>query len=368
MAEAGVDFPLIHASAEEIPLPDASFDVVFSDHGALSWADPHVVVPEVARVLRPGGILAFNVRARSCAFVTTRRRTRPTRRSTAPTSSSGSRTRRRRGYLRAHRRRLDPSVARNELSVEALFELRPPEVRRRRTGTTFSRSGPPVARRTPVEGAKGMSERKRRGLDARQQGLHGRARRAGLAEGRDRLGSLAGAESELRALPDVSGKDVVELGCGTAYFRRLAEEARRAACRRRRPDPRATRDRAAPGRDDRDRARAGRGVRRGRAAPGCVLRRRRVGVRRVDLGRPVQVDPGGGPPAATRRGARVPAQLHARHPVLARRRPRRGRSTPAVRDVPLRVVGGRGRRRRVPPLARRLDPACCATTASRSST
>ena len=25
-------------------------------------------------------------------------------------------------------------------------------------------------------------------------------------------------ESELRALPDVTGKDVVELGCGTAYF------------------------------------------------------------------------------------------------------------------------------------------------------
>ena len=61
MAETGVDFPLIHASAEEIPLRDASFDIVFSDHGALSWADPHVVVPEVARVLRSGGILAFNV-------------------------------------------------------------------------------------------------------------------------------------------------------------------------------------------------------------------------------------------------------------------------------------------------------------------
>ncbi len=61
MAEAGLDFPLVHASAEEIPLPDESFDIVFSDHGALSWADPDVVVPEVARVLRPRGILAFNV-------------------------------------------------------------------------------------------------------------------------------------------------------------------------------------------------------------------------------------------------------------------------------------------------------------------
>jgi SAM-dependent methyltransferase len=61
MAEAEVDFPLVHASAEEIPLPDESFDIVFSDHGGLSWADPDVVVPEVARVLRPGGVLAFNV-------------------------------------------------------------------------------------------------------------------------------------------------------------------------------------------------------------------------------------------------------------------------------------------------------------------
>lgn len=61
IAEAGLDFPLVHASAEELPLPDSSFDIVFSDHGALSWADPHVVVPEIARVLRPGGVLAFNV-------------------------------------------------------------------------------------------------------------------------------------------------------------------------------------------------------------------------------------------------------------------------------------------------------------------
>lgn len=61
MAEAGVEFPLVHASAEDIPLPDESFDIVFSDHGALSWADPRVVVPEVARVLRAGGRLAANV-------------------------------------------------------------------------------------------------------------------------------------------------------------------------------------------------------------------------------------------------------------------------------------------------------------------
>jgi SAM-dependent methyltransferase len=60
MAEAGVDFPLVHASAESVPLPDASFDVVFCDHGAMSFADPLRTVPEAARLLRPGGLLAFS--------------------------------------------------------------------------------------------------------------------------------------------------------------------------------------------------------------------------------------------------------------------------------------------------------------------
>ncbi len=60
MAEAGVDFPLIHASAESVPLPDASFDIVFCDHGAMSFADPYRTVPEVARLLRRGGLFAFN--------------------------------------------------------------------------------------------------------------------------------------------------------------------------------------------------------------------------------------------------------------------------------------------------------------------
>ena len=40
MAEAGVSFPLIHGSAEAVPLPDASFDIVFCDHGAMTFADP----------------------------------------------------------------------------------------------------------------------------------------------------------------------------------------------------------------------------------------------------------------------------------------------------------------------------------------
>lgn len=57
---AGVEFPLVHASAENVPLPDCSFDVVFCDHGAMTFADPLRTVPEAARLLRPNGLLAFS--------------------------------------------------------------------------------------------------------------------------------------------------------------------------------------------------------------------------------------------------------------------------------------------------------------------
>jgi SAM-dependent methyltransferase len=60
MAEAGVDVPLVDASAGEAPFADASFDVVFCDHGAMTFADPYVTVPEVARLLRPRGLFAFS--------------------------------------------------------------------------------------------------------------------------------------------------------------------------------------------------------------------------------------------------------------------------------------------------------------------
>ncbi|HEX6140810.1 MAG TPA: class I SAM-dependent methyltransferase [Candidatus Limnocylindria bacterium] len=61
MAAAGVEFPLIEASAEAVPLPDASFDIAFCDHGAFTFADPYRTVPEAARLLRDGGLLAFNM-------------------------------------------------------------------------------------------------------------------------------------------------------------------------------------------------------------------------------------------------------------------------------------------------------------------
>jgi SAM-dependent methyltransferase len=58
--DTSVVFPLVCASGEAIPCADGSFDVVFCDHGATSFCDPVRSVPEVARVLRPGGLFAFS--------------------------------------------------------------------------------------------------------------------------------------------------------------------------------------------------------------------------------------------------------------------------------------------------------------------
>lgn len=55
----GLRFPLLLAAAENVPLPDASFDLAVSEYGACLWADPDRWVPEAARVLRPGGELVF---------------------------------------------------------------------------------------------------------------------------------------------------------------------------------------------------------------------------------------------------------------------------------------------------------------------
>jgi len=57
----GLDFPLLHGNAENVPYPDASFDFAISEYGACLWADPRRWVPEAARLLRPGGRLVFLV-------------------------------------------------------------------------------------------------------------------------------------------------------------------------------------------------------------------------------------------------------------------------------------------------------------------
>ena len=58
---AGVRVALVHSAAEHTPFADRSFDVVFCDHGAMSFAAPELTIPEVARILRPGGTFAFGL-------------------------------------------------------------------------------------------------------------------------------------------------------------------------------------------------------------------------------------------------------------------------------------------------------------------
>ncbi|MGE5460403.1 MAG: class I SAM-dependent methyltransferase [Solirubrobacterales bacterium] len=61
MTRAGVRFPLVNADAERTPFRDEAFDLACCDHGAMTFADPRRTVPEVARVLRPGGRFVFNM-------------------------------------------------------------------------------------------------------------------------------------------------------------------------------------------------------------------------------------------------------------------------------------------------------------------
>ena len=57
--EFGVEFPLIHADAESVPLASGAFDLAISEYGACHWCDPYRWTPEAARLVRPGGRLIF---------------------------------------------------------------------------------------------------------------------------------------------------------------------------------------------------------------------------------------------------------------------------------------------------------------------
>jgi ubiquinone/menaquinone biosynthesis C-methylase UbiE len=59
MERTGIEFPLVEAPGERVPLPDGSFELAFSEFGASLWADPALWVAEAARLLRPGGRLVF---------------------------------------------------------------------------------------------------------------------------------------------------------------------------------------------------------------------------------------------------------------------------------------------------------------------
>jgi SAM-dependent methyltransferase len=60
MRRAEVAVPLVQATAEQLPFASARFDAVFCDHGATTFTDPRRTVPEVSRVLRPGGLFVFS--------------------------------------------------------------------------------------------------------------------------------------------------------------------------------------------------------------------------------------------------------------------------------------------------------------------
>jgi SAM-dependent methyltransferase len=55
----GLGLEFVEAFGEDVPLPDASFDLVVSEYGASIWADPYKWIPEAARLLRDGGELVF---------------------------------------------------------------------------------------------------------------------------------------------------------------------------------------------------------------------------------------------------------------------------------------------------------------------
>jgi ubiquinone/menaquinone biosynthesis C-methylase UbiE len=56
---SAIVLPLVQGSAETVPFRDGSFDVVFCDWGAMTFADPYRTIPECSRLLSEGGLLAF---------------------------------------------------------------------------------------------------------------------------------------------------------------------------------------------------------------------------------------------------------------------------------------------------------------------
>jgi SAM-dependent methyltransferase len=58
-AEFNLGMEFVEASAEDVPLPDVSFDLAVSEYGASIWCEPRAWIGEAARLLRPGGELVF---------------------------------------------------------------------------------------------------------------------------------------------------------------------------------------------------------------------------------------------------------------------------------------------------------------------
>jgi len=55
----GLEFPLVEANAEQVPLGAGVFDLVVSEYGAGPWCEPEAWLREASRLLRDGGQLVF---------------------------------------------------------------------------------------------------------------------------------------------------------------------------------------------------------------------------------------------------------------------------------------------------------------------
>ena len=135
------------ASAERVPFRDASFDLVFCDHGAMSFCDPDRTVPEAGADCSAPAAVSSSTRRRSSATSPTT--TIATARATAPTRLLREpRLRLRRGHRRLPDPvwRVDPAARRQRLrrrgprrAASARRTPRPP------TAGSCSSVGAPVA-------------------------------------------------------------------------------------------------------------------------------------------------------------------------------------------------------------------------------
>jgi SAM-dependent methyltransferase len=143
----GVHFPLVQASAEIAPFRSESFDIVFCDYGAMTFLPPERSIPETARLLRPGGLLAFTT-------------THPLLWCSWPHGADEAVPELLRDYFSIYSEEEDGIVdfnlplgewvrlfVANGLAIEDLVEVRPPE------GATTTYGGRPLswARRWPAE-------------------------------------------------------------------------------------------------------------------------------------------------------------------------------------------------------------------------
>lgn len=67
-AAAGAKIDFIRASALDLPLPDASFDLVYSVDSLKHWPEKGRGLGECARLLRPGGMLYITEVNRDCTL------------------------------------------------------------------------------------------------------------------------------------------------------------------------------------------------------------------------------------------------------------------------------------------------------------